>query len=599
MRSWGVRLWRGFAWFYIVAAIASVSFYARSSLLQPEAYGGAASASLGADLIRTADTGRIDVIARKVRPAGPLAKAGVREGDRLRMDIPWEDFRTLATGEVMGFTRVAPGPAQHMSLPVPAFTGHAKTVANIRYLITLFDLAVGLLLYFRRRGDLAAQALGLAFVVTTISSNFPSSPEWAIIWVAVSYSGVALAPFLLLAFAMGFYNRHTAPMGALTKGIYAGMATALAGSFAVAMASDLTGQTGALVRLNTNLIFAEEIFAYGAAVWVLARGFGRSAGETRARYAFLILALGLTFALTAVQTYSFLVLKLARMDPDNPLYDVNVVLSFLGPLVFAYAVLRHRVVDMGFVINRTLVFGVVSLILLSAFGLIEWAVEHVLKPTGRNESAALDAAVALGVFLAFHRVRDAVEHRIEAVFFRRWHDAEKRLRQFTDDAPFITHAETLLGVFADEIAQFGGGAPAAIFRGSAKDGFVRVAGDGFGQTAAVDDPIVVAMRSRRTVVDDSSGRALGLPMLHRGELLGFVLVGPKPGGAGLGVDETDALARATHQVGLDLHALEVDRLERERADLKLQVAGLQRENDVIRGLVRAPAGERSGKFANR
>jgi hypothetical protein len=167
-------LWRAFAIAYIALAVLSMLMYARSAFLEPDRYGGAASASLGADLIRTTDPGRIDVIVRGLKAGSPLARAGVREGDRLRLDIRMDDFRVLGAGERFGFTRVAPGPPAHMSLIAPTYHGRSTSVVNYRFLITLFDLAVGLLLVFRSRGDLGVEALGMAFVAVAITSNFPS-----------------------------------------------------------------------------------------------------------------------------------------------------------------------------------------------------------------------------------------------------------------------------------------------------------------------------------------------------------------------------------------------------------------------------------------
>ena len=206
-----------------IVTIVSLAMYARTAFLEPSTYGGVASASLGANLIRTTDTGRVDVIVHGLKAGTPLARAGVHEGDRLRMDMRWNDFRVLATGETFGFTRVAPGQPQHMSLIVPEYEGHAKDVGNYRFLITLFDLGVGLLLFLRARGELGVEALGMAFVAVTISSNSSGRrPNCGRCSGRRSpYAGVAVAPFLILAFAMSFYGRHTRPTRPRERIVYA------------------------------------------------------------------------------------------------------------------------------------------------------------------------------------------------------------------------------------------------------------------------------------------------------------------------------------------------------------------------------------------
>jgi hypothetical protein len=100
---------------------------------------------------------------------------------------------------MFGFTRIAPGPSQHIAFVVPQFTGHSKDVTNYRFLITLFDLGIGLLLFIRCRGDLGVEALGMAFVATAISIDFPTAPGWSIFWITAAYAGAALVPFLTLA----------------------------------------------------------------------------------------------------------------------------------------------------------------------------------------------------------------------------------------------------------------------------------------------------------------------------------------------------------------------------------------------------------------
>ena len=56
-------------------------------------------------------------------------------------------------------------------------------------------------------------------------------------------------------------------------------------------------------------------------------------------------------------------------------------------------------------------------------------------------------------------------------------------------------------------------------------------------------------------------QALALAMSHRNELTGVVLVGQKPSGGGYRPDEIEVLANTAHQIGLDFHALKVEKLE--------------------------------------
>ena len=576
-------LWRAWAIAYIALAALTMLMYARSAFLEPSNYGGAASASLGADLIRTTDPGRIDVVVRGLKAGTPLARAGVHEGDRLRLDIRWNDFRVLATGETFGFTRVAPGKPTHITLVAPRYRGRANTVGEYRFLITLLDFGVGVLLFLRGRGDLGVETLGMAFVAVAITSNFPSSPDWSIFWQLLAYAGTAFAPFLILTFAMSFYGRNTRLISSLEK---YGLATLLVGlvvAFFTRFFCDYFAYTALWVRAITALILLEVVVANLASIAYFLRGYFSAAGAAKSKYALLLIALLLTFCLTAVQTYSFLVLKLARMDPDNPLYDLNVFLSLVGPLLFAYAVLAHKVVDIGFALNRTLVYGAVSVVMLSVFTLIKWAVGHTLIPQ-HQVSAAFNAGSAVLLTLSFKRIFDFVEGNVEALFFRTWRDNDKQLEQFAARADVLTSLGDLKAAWVGELQRFSGGADVGLYIADG-DGGYRAYGEPAPFPHAIDsvEPALDALRNAKGAneLQDAASRlgaALALPRRRRGVLLGFVLMSNKPHKGLYRSDEVAALSSAAQKVGSDLYALRVDQLERDYARLAEKVRRLENES---------------------
>ena len=62
----------------------------------------------------------------------------------------------------------------------------------------------------------------------------------------------------------------------------------------------------------------------------------------------------------------------------------------------------------------------------------------------------------------------------------------------------------------------------------------------------------------------------------------YLVLGAKPGGDSYRPDEIAALSDATHQIGLDLHALRIDQLERDGSQLVEKVHRLEFENAVLR-----------------
>jgi hypothetical protein len=329
----------------------------------------------------------------------------------------------------------------------------------------------------------------------------------------------------------------------------------------------------------TGVVYVVELCA-GLAC--LAAGWAMSPAAQKPRFALLMLASACVFANQAAND----VIDTIFHDFDGamldswPLQVANILAGVVAPVLFAYAILRHRVLDLGFAVNRTLVYSAVSAIMLGAFGLIEWAFDHFVKIQGREQNALIDAAIALGVYLAFHRVTGFVEHGVEALFFRRWQEKAQELRRYVADAAFVTRRTSLLAGFADALSRFADGAAAAVYLMADSGGYARAAGDSAlaPKTLDDDDPALVRLRAERKPVEpDATGSplkaVLACPMLHRGELIGVVLLAARAQGAGYRPDEAELLGWATLQVGLDLHALEVERLQAAVTRLEHQLEG--------------------------
>ncbi len=127
-----------------------------------------------------------------------------------------------------------------------------------------------------------------------------------------------------------------------------------------------------------------------------------------------------------------------------------------------------------------------------------------------------------------------------------------------------------------EIARFTGGAAVALYR-EIPGGYASVAGETAGLPALLDadEPPLVAMRADRGIVRDAfASGALALPMIHRADVTGIVLLGPKPGGDPYRTDEEEQLTDAVRRIGLDLYALRVDELEAANTLLSTRLAAV-------------------------
>jgi MFS family permease len=376
-----------------------------------------------------------------------------------------------------------------------------------------------------------------------------------------------LTAVLILAFTMRFVQETVGRVGRrqwIAFSVFAAFSVAVLICWCVAAYAAVSLP---FVGTSNVLLAIIEYTGFAASLAYLAIGWRRSEKQQRERFALFLTGVA---ALTISQLIAFVVfVQLGQLfSQSHPLLIIGELLSgVVAPLLLTHAILRHRVFDLGFILNRTLVYGTVSAILLVSFGVIEWGVDHFVKIQGHERNALVDAAIALGVYLLFHKFRHTTEHRLEAFFFREWHAREATVRRSVAKAGFITAHQPLILATTQAFEQFSGGATVKLYLKDESGEYAPCDSSGPAIDPAFDRidrdaPLVVEMRAEPTPHRlDGTGPALALPMVHRNELLGFVLLGAKPDNSDYRTDEVDLLGWAAHQLGLDLHALNVDRLE--------------------------------------
>ena len=532
----------------------------------------------------------------QVDPNGAAARAGVRMRDEIRLDRPEIVKRASRAGEVTGAVLERSGATRHIdmvALPIPRAEAGVETQRRIfveRNLASILPALFGLFIAVRSRGRLVP-VLGASLLFVGASGT-QEAPMWMTtpfaVWanVALTYVTLSLTAVASVAFAMLF-----APEGErrLSRLQWFSLAV-FAGACAVAAALNAYEQTAnsALPALLMQGVLATVIVGRFVLVGAnLVPALLKSPPKSRGRYALLLLAfaliLGASFATNVI------VVILDYSETSLLVVILRVLSGLVAPALFAYAILKDRVLDLGFAVNRTLVYGVVSALLLSTFGLVEWGVDHFVPIAGREKNVLVDAAVAVVVFLSFHRVRDFVEHAIEGLFFRRWQQAEAALRQFVKEAAFIEKSAMLTQSFMGALARFAEGAETALYVKSKEGSYRREDGGvtGVGETIDPDDPGLVALRAelkpRELEATTSTMKAaLIAPMVNRNEVIGAVLLGPKPSGLEYRPDEIALIGWATRQVGLDLHALKIERLEEAAAEQRRKLAELDGRNQELR-----------------
>ena len=184
---------------------------------------------------------------------------------------------------------------------------------------------------------------------------------------------------------------------------------------------------------------------------------------------------------------------------------VNDALVAMTLVLLAYAILRHRVIDVGFVINRALVFAVFTGLLLVSFGVLEWLVDHFVRFENRERSKLLDGIIALALFLAFHRVRYSIEALVERVFFHAWRLKEAVLNRFHETAQYFSRPDALMEAYLAAIDASAGCHGSGLYQREDSGRFSHHRG--CGACRSHDSPLAVG----RLPGGGQEGRAGGIP----------------------------------------------------------------------------------------
>jgi hypothetical protein len=111
-----------------------------------------------------------------------------------------------------------------------------------------------------------------------------------------------------------------------------------------------------------------------------------------------------------------------------------VILAFLGlPISIGVAVLRYRLYDIDIIINRTLVYGSLTAMLVALYFGVVATTQMVLRAlTGLTEQPQLAVVVSTLVIAAlFNPLRRRIQSFIDRRFYRRKYDARKTLEAFS------------------------------------------------------------------------------------------------------------------------------------------------------------------------
>lgn len=264
---------------------------------------------------------------------------------------------------------------------------------------------------------------------------------------------------------------------------------------------------------------------------------------------------------------SYLVLLMGSLDVDLPLLLfgwLRIILIGAALCGFTYAVLRHQLVPVRLVVNRALVYAIVTSLVVSLFALVLNFMDHSALGTGTNRILALLIALLLGMGL--NAIKHQLDHYLNRLFFRHQRRARTALNNLIRMAGGISDRDVLLDKTADELFSQSRACGLCIYLHEGKDGeMVRVR-----QRGNLDSPpwinahdtALLQLRAgdkwvdMHTIHSSLGSEGHGFPMRVGHQLVGLLLCGPRTAGQRIS-DELKLLANVTLKVAALLYTLDM------------------------------------------
>jgi hypothetical protein len=140
---------------------------------------------------------------------------------------------------------------------------------------------------------------------------------------------------------------------------------------------------------------------------------------------------------------------------DHHIYPLGVVLIPIYPWLLAYAIVKHRLMDITVIIRKTLIYStVMATLALIYLGVVTLCAKLFQGLTGSQTIYSSGLAAAL-ITLGFQPLRKRVQAFVDAKFFRQYVDREEKLYELSREV--ITHttpeamAQALTHVLSDTL----------------------------------------------------------------------------------------------------------------------------------------------------
>lgn len=283
----------------------------------------------------------------------------------------------------------------------------------------------------------------------------------------------------------------------------------------------------------------------------------------------------------------------------DPILMLPALLIVGIPPAFAYAIIRHRLMDMTPVVRRSLIYGIVTAALAAiylgvVFGLGS-LLGHVL---GQADNTLLILIAVIAIALLFDPLKQRVQNAVDRIFYQDRINYQKALREFSSALPRLMNLAQILDTVVDRIAAIMRVEKVSVTLCDDREGCHAVARGVDASLCTFDHRsggVIDLMRKSRVpqrfeLIDENpllldtedrekvkrSGMVLMVPMFLQNRLIGTINVGPKRSGRVYSEEDIDVLATVAGQAAIAIENARLHRSEIEKEKITEQLKIAQR-----------------------
>ena len=284
-------------------------------------------------------------------------------------------------------------------------------------------------------------------------------------------------------------------------------------------------------------------------------------------------------------------------------YPVDVAANVIAAFILAYAILQHQLLDIKVVFRKSVLYFVPTIIIGAGYFLIINTALDVFHANTTGQLFSTSLLISIIAALVFQPFRDVIQNWIDRYFFRERYNAVKMLQRVSEAASSVIDLDELSRMILKEITQAIHIERAALFlRQNGRKLFTAASQYGMRLPPRthlpLDHPLIQWLSSHEYVVSQQAletnpkfravwGQEMEIinainadvyvPLIAKGELLGFMALGPKLSEQMYSSEDKQILLTLSHQIAVAVQNAQLystaqqELIQRRKTEQRLQL----------------------------